>query len=317
MENLNLLFNKTYYKKLGNTAFDKDCVNNNIKIVSTRFTENDVQGLDPMIDEKIKKFTMVTTYPGLLVGTGYAHGTQKSDDDIKIGFSFDYVTGQPYIPASSVKGTLRSFFKYHPNELAKIVESELQKEVDIAKLEEEIFENGDVFFNAVVSRGSSADNLAGGNLLDLDNITPHGEDLTKNPKPLRLLRVMPGARFEFRFILSDGILTSDEKIKLFGIILKWTGVGAKTNVGYGALVLPEDYEREGGHTSSGARPNFNTGNNAANNHGNGGNRNNNGGGNRNNNGGGNRNNNGGGNRNNNGGGNRNGGWSRNGGNRNR
>ncbi|MBB4080312.1 CRISPR-associated protein Cmr6 [Lewinella aquimaris] len=52
---------------------------------------------------------LITEYPGLLVGTGYAHEI-AAKGATKIGFYFDHTTGLPTIPGSSVKGVLRSAF---------------------------------------------------------------------------------------------------------------------------------------------------------------------------------------------------------------
>ena len=54
-------------------------------------------------------FELVTTYPGLILGTGYAHGSNLLGE-FKTGFFFDHTTGMPLIPGSSVKGLLRSAF---------------------------------------------------------------------------------------------------------------------------------------------------------------------------------------------------------------
>jgi CRISPR-associated protein Cmr6 len=58
----------------------------------------------------LDKFSLKTTYPGLLCGSGYAHDTGAMGD-FKIGFYFDHTTGQPVIPGSSVKGVCRSVFE--------------------------------------------------------------------------------------------------------------------------------------------------------------------------------------------------------------
>jgi CRISPR-associated protein Cmr6 len=50
-----------------------------------------------------------TTYPGLLLGSGIAHGSGLLGE-LKLGFFLDYTTGLPVIPGSSVKGVLRSAF---------------------------------------------------------------------------------------------------------------------------------------------------------------------------------------------------------------
>lgn len=50
-----------------------------------------------------------TTYPGLLLGSGIAHGSGLMGE-MKLGFYFDHTTGLPVIPGSSAKGVLRSAF---------------------------------------------------------------------------------------------------------------------------------------------------------------------------------------------------------------
>lgn len=66
-------------------------------------------------------FQLYTTYPGLLVGSGYSHEYEFGDKKVKetafkIGFFFDYVTGMPCIPGHGVKGALRTAFPNHKNE---------------------------------------------------------------------------------------------------------------------------------------------------------------------------------------------------------
>lgn len=56
-----------------------------------------------------EQFDLKTTYPGLLVGAGYAHET-GSVGESKLGFQFDYTSGLPVIPGSTIKGVLRSAF---------------------------------------------------------------------------------------------------------------------------------------------------------------------------------------------------------------
>ncbi|MBK8110496.1 MAG: hypothetical protein IPK46_09285 [Saprospiraceae bacterium] len=62
-----------------------------------------------------------TTYPGLLIGSGYTHEFDFPEEDdkkeaFKIGFFFDHITGLPCIPGHSVKGVLRSAFPNHEKE---------------------------------------------------------------------------------------------------------------------------------------------------------------------------------------------------------
>lgn len=233
MKNLNLIFNKLYYEQIGEIfkgkngekAFTQSLEKCNYDIFNTVFNNKlDYNKTD------IAKQTLIlkTTYPGLLIGTGNPHGTGKSDEDINMGFSFDYVTGQPYIPGSSVKGVLRSHFKNSPEVIKEILE---QEDVAVNALEKEIFDDGnDVFLDAVLYDGDEY-----GRVMGEDYITPH-KDATKNPIPIRIIKILPNVRFEFRFILTDGIITSTQKLELFTTLLQVFGAGAKTNVGYGVFV---------------------------------------------------------------------------------
>ena len=59
-----------------------------------------------------EQFKVKTIYPGLVCGIGYEHEL-GFENEFKLGFSFDHTTGLPYIPGSSVKGTLRSAFRHN------------------------------------------------------------------------------------------------------------------------------------------------------------------------------------------------------------
>jgi CRISPR-associated protein Cmr6 len=63
----------------------------------------------PPIPPHSLSIPLVTTYPGLLVGLGYNHDVAPTAA-LNVGFSFDYTTGLPLLPGSSVKGILRSAF---------------------------------------------------------------------------------------------------------------------------------------------------------------------------------------------------------------
>ena len=237
MENLNLLFYKTFYTKLGQgKAFETDVQKKADALVNSKFYKKDYK---PVCSEIAPdKFMLKTAYPGLLAGTGYAHGIDVNDD-IKVGFSFDFVTGQPYIPGSSVKGLLRSYFKHKE----VIVELLGDSKIDVRTLERSIFgstdddsdDGVDTFFDAVVKRGDR-----NGRVMGFDSITPHGEDLTKNPNPLKIVKIMPDVVLEFSFNLKDSVIgektvSADLKADLFKKIITHFGIGAKTNVGYGVL----------------------------------------------------------------------------------
>ena len=111
-KNLNYAFNVEYYKGSDFTS-TFDYSDRNKELIS----------ISPMIGKAYKNdefsfykndkcsFSLKTKYPGLLIGVGNAHGSGGLGD-IDLGFSFDYVTGCPYIPGSTVKGVLRSAFAH-------------------------------------------------------------------------------------------------------------------------------------------------------------------------------------------------------------
>ena len=281
LRNLNLLFNKEYYRKLGTKDFAADVVQHNKDILSAAFRYKDDYRKSPIASHTI---LLETCYPGLLIGAGNPHGVSKAvreykgkkddpDEDVSLGFSFDYVTGQPYIPGSSVKGVLRSHFKYYKGRINAVEEilrtdypgitdevvGHLEKAIFenkevvgdsekaifenkevVGDLEKAIFENADVFLDAVVFDGDEY-----GSLMGFDFITPHSSQ-TANPTPIRIVKVLPGVRFQFRFRLSDKKVDgmkfkAGDILRLFEILLTQFGAGAKTNVGYGIFTkLPDN-----------------------------------------------------------------------------
>lgn len=220
--------------------------------------------------QELTGFTLITTYPGLLIGTGYTHQSDN-EGEFKMGFYFDYTTGLPCIPGSSVKGLLRSVFPQMGSQLYNIPErltdngrskteyiarlagwehdTPEDKKRKVHQLELALFEGADLktstaekgnqyrklydrvlFFNAYISKAP------GNKIFETDAITPHGEDPLKNPVPLNFLKIRPGVGFTFQFQLQDidelG-LKKDKLEEMFVKILKYTGAGAKTNTGYG------------------------------------------------------------------------------------
>lgn len=81
-------------------------------LLSSRLDE--MLGGNRRLDRQLKNvgfasLTFRTIYPGLVIGLGLSHGTPAASD-LKCGFQFDYATGLPVIPGSSVKGVIRSVF---------------------------------------------------------------------------------------------------------------------------------------------------------------------------------------------------------------
>jgi CRISPR-associated protein Cmr6 len=166
-------------------------------------------------------FELITTYPGLLLGSGYLHELPDVKGQAILGFDFDYTTGLPIIRGSSIKGVLKSAFRHHD-----YIKSLLHRDLDIENLEKEIFENSDIFFDAYITDFKDT-------LLSDDYITPHKEEL-KSPFPLRFIKVSPNVTFKFEFKFDKStLITKEEKKELFKSIILDLGLGAKTNVGYG------------------------------------------------------------------------------------
>lgn len=205
-------------------------------------------------------FELKTSYPGLLCGIGYHHEINKSERNetnvanqdqqedegggafYQLGMYFDYTSGLPTIPGSSIKGVLKSAIKGWSFWEYKSSNGDWRwKKEDKDAFLKYVFEGEglscyeqDIFLDAVpVESGST--------LFGDDYITPHKHPL-RNPVPIRFLRVNPGVTYRFRFILKDTkvlvggkeiLFSAEQKRDLFKEIILTFGLGAKTNVGYG------------------------------------------------------------------------------------
>ena len=224
--NLGWLFYKDYY-----TAIEDW---NNPK----RYEEKIKEKVDEIIEKKITlqkntplgntHFQAATTYPGLILGSGYTHELPSLVGQAILGFDFDYTTGLPIIRGSSIKGALRSAFK-HWEYITSI--SSLKTQEEVKELETEIFEGKDIFFDATIIKTDSKNKI----LAD-DYLAPHSDNPLKNPVPLRFIKIAPNVTFRFDFELHDGLISKKAKSKLFQTILEDLGLGAKTNVGYGKFI---------------------------------------------------------------------------------
>ncbi len=226
MSNLGWFFYKDYFNDI------------NWNDLKSNFNEKNIKNkIIKLIDQQIKikeslnlgniYFTATTTYPGLLIGSGYLHELPDIKGQAILGFDFDYTTGLPVIRGSSIKGVLRSAFE-HPEYIQDILNN---NSIDVEDLKQDIFENQkDIFFDAEIVK-------AGTKILEDDYITPHKETL-KNPIPLRFIKIAPNVTFRFDFVLTDYkkdniFISKNDKVILFAQILCDLGIGAKTNVGYG------------------------------------------------------------------------------------
>lgn len=200
--------------------------------------------------------------PGLLIGSGLAHGLPGSEEDVKTGLQFDYTSGLPVIPGSSVKGVIRSAFpmikedKEQSNEadaeklnyikslIADIPEfsSLVLEDNDILELGNQMFNHGDIFADALLVGYGTRMKQHGPvkQVLAEDYITPHTGGPLAQPIPIKIVKVAPGVTFAFCFKFNETkigakVVSASMKKALCAAILQDLGVGAKTNVGYGVL----------------------------------------------------------------------------------
>lgn len=206
-------------------------------------------------DDGKKSFILYTAYPGVMIGTGNPHEVSM-ENAIKCGFSFDYVSGLPYIPGPAMKGMLRSYFPKNDSadeqekreyirgllqsEECGVFTVENQEEAEntfIDSLKQNLFEADDVFLDAfpVVKQQKGAVDP----LLAREYITPHKKEY-KNPNPINMIKIKSEVKIRFMFILNEFrnenyTISADQKLALLKRIILDMGVGAKTNVGFGIM----------------------------------------------------------------------------------
>lgn len=200
--------------------------------------------------------------PGLLIGSGLAHGLPGSEEDVKTGLQFDYTSGLPVIPGSSVKGVIRSAFPTIKEDKEQSNEADAEKlnyiksliadipkfsalgleNKDILELGNQMFNHGDVFADALLVGYGTRKKQQGSveQVLAEDYITPHTGGPLAQPIPIKIVKVAPGVTFAFCFKFNETkigakVVSASMKKALCAAILQDLGVGAKTNVGYGVL----------------------------------------------------------------------------------
>ncbi len=256
--NTGYIFYDRYYHQFSDGDWDKILCKDHNKVVLSNEAEASIERVNKTLEETgfdqtygcfaefgKHSFSLKTMNPGLLIGSGYLHSAGVKEE-YKIGYFCDHTTGWPVIPGSSIKGVLRSVFPKASDpcraQKKEYIEDVLKlTKVDIDALDKAIFvgiQDGDrlpigkrdIFFDAHVDASQNSE----ATLFGHDAITPHGDDILKNPNPIKFLKVLPGVVFKFQFDLKpSGSISADQKKTLFKTILLDFGVGAKTNIGYG------------------------------------------------------------------------------------
>lgn len=218
--------------------------------------------LEVLRDADYSVVNMRVQAPGLLIGSGLAHGLPGSEEDVKTGLQFDYTSGLPVIPGSSVKGVIRSAFPTIKEDKEQSNEADAEKlnyiksliadipefssfrfeDKDILELGNQMFNHGDVFADALLVGYSTRMKQHGPvkQVLTEDYITPHTGGPLAQPIPIKIVKVAPGVTFAFCFKFNETkigakVVSASMKKALCAAILQDLGVGAKTNVGYGVL----------------------------------------------------------------------------------
>lgn len=213
-------------------------------------------------DAKFDVVCMKVQAPGLLIGSGLAHGLPGSEEDVKTGLQFDYTSGLPVIPGSSVKGVIRSSFPTIKEDKEQSNEADAEKlnyiksliadipefsalrleDEDILELGNQMFNHGDVFADALLVGYATRMKQHGPvkQVLVEDYITPHTGGPLAQPIPIKIVKVASGVTFAFCFKFNETkigakVVSASMKKALCTAILQDLGVGAKTNVGYGVL----------------------------------------------------------------------------------
>ena len=216
MMNIGFYFNRLYYKditslkQMEEKKQKDEMKEKNLEMTRFSYEEDDrVKVSQYYLKGNTSPFCLTTNYPGLFTGAGMGHEA-KITGELNLGFYFDYTTGLPVIPGSTIKGVLRSAFpqwdnhKKTPSKIknAKMryiysliggvdwdelndVEKGIQKN-RIIKIEKEIFDgeiggenlsvyDRDIFLDAYISKATTKKPTPDC-ILGTDSITPHKKE---------------------------------------------------------------------------------------------------------------------------------------------
>lgn len=259
-----------YYMQIEKTMVEEDVkriINFTLDDKTKKMIENRQKELQKLAKGKNSKlnigcFQAYVNYPGLVVGMSnpIMCGIEVDEKEkikkisaFDTGFNFDYVTGLPYIPGSTIKGMLRASILKYQNDVSEwLKENSDNTEISTDELVSQIFgdENNnevenvntkmkgnytnvsdrDIFLDAIIIACEE-------NILKSDYITLH-PSMFENPKPIHILALKPDVQLQFHFMLSPRKIAgidSEKRFELYKSLILDLGIGAKTNTGYGNL----------------------------------------------------------------------------------
>lgn len=268
-ENLGLLYNRHYHY---HPNFRDNKTKANKKLWKYAIDSSD----KPAIGNNVEHLFFETTYPGLIVGIGYPHETEKDQNEAIItGFFFDHTSGAPCIPGSSIKGVVRSVIKNQkfmveylaPGNMKEIISGYNNEEFegfieclfgrDPSKHNAHETDEISIYNRLIFLDSYAVDNsetTAENRVFSLDYLAPHKDNgvssLLSDPDLVKVLKVVPKVVFDFSFIIPENIeylntiFSREDIIRLLKNAILEVGVGAKTNTGYGYLVPVDEYTRK-------------------------------------------------------------------------
>ena len=258
-KNLYKLFYRDYYSQVNFSYLfsnNREVIENNQAQIAAKNEEllEAPLAIIPKCKRTNVQVPIQVQYPGLITGSGITHET-SIEGEFKLGIHLDCTYGMPVIYGSSIKGVLRSAFVNDPDYIQSLLDEIVEdKTIEVKDLIKDIFDGQerdpenddpikgtiayknksiykrDIFFDAVIISPDST-----GHILASDYITPHKNPL-RDPVPISFIKIASGCTMELRFRLVNSIITNAEKLALFLKILQDSGIGAKTNVGYGQLL---------------------------------------------------------------------------------
>lgn len=189
--------------------------------------------LNSFSDSKEKGEIKAKLVSPFITGLGAGHPTET-------GMILDRNTGVPYIPASTIKGVLRTAYAVSiadENGIAIVDDAELDKifggENNSSKI---------VFLDAYPEKIPT---------IQSDIMNPHfnkyynGENKVplenEKPVPIKFLSVKPGCNFVFRYIIKDNSITETDVDSWFQTAFEKIGFGGKTAIGYGRFKTEKNF----------------------------------------------------------------------------